>query len=85
MYLHIGKEYVINNNDIIGIFNLEYIQNTKEYKRMYGLHYNHSKQFTEKKFKDWSKKAKKLITKFTDKQVEEFKIELRNLSQKYWR
>lgn len=35
MYLHIGKEYVINNNDIIGIFNLEYIQNTKEYKRMY--------------------------------------------------
>ena len=35
MYLHIGKEYVINNNDIIGIFNLEYIQNTKEYKKMY--------------------------------------------------
>lgn len=50
---------------------------------MYGLHYNHSKQFTEKKFKDWSKKAKKLTTKFTDEQVEEFKVELRNLSQIY--
>jgi hypothetical protein len=35
MYLHIGKEYVINNNDIIGIFNLDYIKNTKEYKKMY--------------------------------------------------
>ena len=68
----------VKNNPILKEFN-------KEYKRMYGLHYNHSKQFTEKKFKDWSKKAKKLITKFTDKQVEEFKIELRNLSQKYWR
>jgi regulator of extracellular matrix RemA (YlzA/DUF370 family) len=33
--LHIGKEYVINNNDIIGIFNLDYIKNTKEYKKMY--------------------------------------------------
>ncbi len=37
MYLHIGKEYVINNNDIIGIFNLDYIKNTKEYKKMYEL------------------------------------------------
>ena len=56
----------------------------KEYKRMYGLHYNHPKQFTDKKFKDWSKKAQKLTTKFTDEQVEEFKVELKNLSQKYW-
>ena len=56
----------------------------REYSRMHGLHYNHQKQFTEKKFKDWSKKAKKLTTKFTDEQAEEFKIELKNLSQKYW-
>ena len=56
----------------------------KEYKRMYGLHYNHSKQFIEKKFKDWSKKAKKLTTKFFDDQVEEFKVELKKLSDKYW-
>lgn len=35
MYLHIGKEYVINNKEVIAIFNLEYIKNTKEYKKMY--------------------------------------------------
>ncbi|MCF0125452.1 MAG: hypothetical protein HUJ68_06825, partial [Clostridia bacterium] len=55
----------------------------KEYKRMYGLHYNHSKQFTEKKFKDWSKKANKLKEKYTDDQLEEFKLKLKKLSQKY--
>ncbi len=57
----------------------------REYRRMHGaLHYNHQKQFTEKKFKDWSKKAKKLTSKFIDEQVEEFKLELKKLSQKYW-
>lgn len=35
MYLHIGKDFVINNKDIIGIFNIEYIKNTKEYKSIY--------------------------------------------------
>lgn len=35
MFLHIGKDFVINNNNIIGIFNLDYIKNTKEYKSMY--------------------------------------------------
>lgn len=35
MYLHIGKDLIINNNDIIGIFNIDYIKNTKEYKAMY--------------------------------------------------
>ena len=35
MYLHIGKDLIINNNDIIGIFNIDYIKNTKEYKSMY--------------------------------------------------
>ena len=37
MYLHIGKECVINSKDIIGIFNIKYIKNTKEYKKMYEL------------------------------------------------
>jgi predicted regulator of amino acid metabolism with ACT domain len=35
MYLHIGKECIIKNKDIIGIFNIDYIKNTKEYKGMY--------------------------------------------------
>lgn len=34
MYLHIGKDCVINNNDIIGIFTIDYIGNTKEYRNM---------------------------------------------------
>ena len=28
----------------------------REYKRMHRLHYNHQKEFKEKKFKEWSKK-----------------------------
>lgn len=35
MYLNIGKEYIIKNKDIIGIFNIDYIKNTKEFKAMY--------------------------------------------------
>ena len=35
MFLHIGKDVIIKKKDIIGIFNLEYIKNTKEYKAMY--------------------------------------------------
>lgn len=35
MYLNIGKEYIIKSKDIIGIFNIDYIKNTKEYKSMY--------------------------------------------------
>ena len=40
---------------------------------MHGLHYNHQKKFTENKFKEWSKKARKLRKNFTDEQLEEFK------------
>ena len=57
----------------------------REYKRMHGLHYNHQKQFTEKKFLDWSKKARKLKDNYNDDQLEEFKQELKQLSQKYWK
>ena len=32
MYIHIGKDLVIKEEEIIGIFNLDYIGNTKEYR-----------------------------------------------------
>lgn len=35
MYLHIGKDIVINDKDIISILNLNYVKNTKTYKKMY--------------------------------------------------
>ena len=57
----------------------------REYKRMHGLHYNHQKKFTEKKFKEWSKKARKLRDNFSDNQLENFKIELKDLSDVYWK
>ncbi|MBR0350233.1 MAG: hypothetical protein IJH76_00135 [Clostridia bacterium] len=54
----------------------EKVQNSKilkeynrEYKRMYGLHYNHSKEFKEKKFKEWSNKARELKNNYTDNQL----------------
>lgn len=45
----------------------------REYKRMYGLHYNNSKKFTEVKFKKWSKQARELRDKYTDDKLEELK------------
>lgn len=53
----------------------------REYKRMYGLHYNNSKKFTEAKFRKWSKQARELRDKYTDDKIEDFKEELKNLSQ----
>jgi hypothetical protein len=35
MYLHIGKNCVINDKDIIGIFDIEGLQNTDEYQNLY--------------------------------------------------
>ena len=57
----------------------------REYKRMHGLHYNHTKEFKEKQFKEWSKKARKLRDNYADEQIEEFKIELKKLSHLYWK
>lgn len=57
----------------------------EEHKIMYGLHYNHSKNFREKQFKEWSEKARRLKYSYTDKQLEEFKIELKNLSDIYYK
>lgn len=56
----------------------------REYKRMHGLHYNHTKKFKEKQFKEWSKKARELRDIYTDEQIEDFRIELKNLSNLYW-
>lgn len=53
----------------------------REYKRMYGLHYNNSKKFTEAKFKKWSKQARELRDKYTDDKIEDFKEELKKLSK----
>lgn len=61
------------------------IEYNREYKRMHGLHYNHQKKFTEKKFKEWSKKARELRKNFTDSELEDLKIELKNLSDLYWK
>ena len=58
---------------------------TREYKRMHGLHYNHTKIFKEKQFKEWSRKARNLRDTYIDEQLEEFKIELQNLSNIYWK
>ena len=57
----------------------------REYKRMHGLHYNHTKEFKEKQFKEWSKKARKLRNIYNDEQIEDFKIELNKLSNMYWK
>lgn len=57
----------------------------REYKRMHGLHYNHTKEFKEKQFKEWSEKARELRDNYTDEQIENFKIELKKLSDMYWR
>ena len=35
MYIHIGKDFIINSKYIIAIFNIDYVKNTKEYKAMY--------------------------------------------------
>lgn len=57
----------------------------REYKRMHGLHYNHTKEFKEKQFKEWSKKAREIRNNYNDEELEEFKIELKNLSDIYWK
>lgn len=57
----------------------------REYKRMHGLHYNHTKEFKEKQFKEWSKKAREIRNNYNDEQLKEFKIELKNLSDIYWK
>ena len=35
MYLNIGKDYIVKSKEIIAIFNIDYVKNTKEYKAMY--------------------------------------------------
>lgn len=66
----------IENSDILKEYK-------KEYKKIYGRHYSHLKKFTEKQFKQWSKKAIELRDSFDDSQIEEFKQEMKKLSQSY--
>lgn len=68
----------VENSSILQEYN-------REYKRMHGLHYNHTKEFKEKQFKEWSKKARKLRDSYNDEQLEDFKIELKKLSNMYWK
>lgn len=35
MYLHIGKNCVIKDNSVVGIFDIEKISNTQEYQNIY--------------------------------------------------
>ena len=51
---------------------------------MHSLHYNHTKEFKEKQFKAWSKKARKLKDTYTDDQIEDFRMELKKLSELYF-
>lgn len=51
---------------------------------MHGLHYNYTKEFKEKQFKECSEKARNLRDNYNDSQIEDFKIELKNLSNLYW-
>lgn len=68
----------IENSSILKEYN-------REYKRMHGLHYNHTKEFKEKQFKEWSEKARELRDTYTNEQIEDFKIELKKLSDLYWK
>ena len=60
-------------------------QYNREYKRMHGLHYNHPKEFKEKKFREWSEKARELRNSYNDSKIEDFKIALTKLSDLYWK
>lgn len=66
----------VENSDILKEYK-------KEYKKIYGRHYSHPKKFTEKQFKQWSKKAIELRDSYDDSQIEEFKVELQKLNQLY--
>ncbi len=55
----------------------------KEYKKIHGRHYAHPKEFKEKQFKEWSQKAIELRDSYDDSQIEEFKQEMKKLSQSY--
>ncbi len=66
----------VENSSILKEYN-------REYKRMHGLHYKHTKEFKEKQFKEWSKKARNLRDNYSDEELEKFKIELKKLSNNY--
>ena len=68
----------VENSDILKEYK-------KEYKKIYGRHYSHPKKFTEKQFKQWSKRATELRDSYDDSQIDEFKIELQKLNDQYYK
>ena len=68
----------VENSSILQEYN-------REYKRIHRAHYTHTKEFKEKKFKEWSKKARELRDTYADEQIEDFRIELKKLSDMYWK
>ena len=55
MYLHIGKDIILKKEEIIGIFNIESIAETKEYKIII------DKLKEERKIQDISKEDQKTL------------------------
>lgn len=55
MYLHIGKDIILKKEEIIGIFNIESIEETKEYKIII------DKLKEERKIQDISKEDQKTL------------------------
>lgn len=47
MYINIGKDIILKTKDIVGIFNLNYVRNTKEY-RNFVENMNEKKQLEKK-------------------------------------
>ncbi len=72
MYVHLGKDVVINANNILGIFNLEFIQNTSEYRIMY------ESMLKNDKIIDISDDCKKTFILFKEKK--EIKAYISNIS-----
>lgn len=67
----------VENSDILQEYN-------KEYKKIHGRHYNHPKDFKEKRFKEWSKKIRKLRDTYSDEEIEEFKIKVKELNNEFF-
>ena len=79
MYLHIGSGIIINSKNIIAIFNIEYVKNTKEYKNIY-------KELEEKNMIESVDKNKEISFILTENNKEEYleiEEDLREAAQRY--
>lgn len=62
MYLHIGKEIILKKSEVIGIFNIESINETKEYEAII------EKLKTENRLKDISNEEPKTLVLYKKKE-----------------